>query len=223
MPSRVKRFAGVVVALLLLSCSGDRLAAQYQARLPATAPFQASYAFTGTSAIIQSIQSCTITITSGNTSGTCTLATAVVKGNSHLSYNGVTQAQVANPNWTTGLAYALLTNGTTVTGTIGATGGTATIYVNVVEYKAGLIKSRQDGILSWTAAGGTSAVITAVNTGRAQFSMTGSNTYPGYSANTDEGAIGCFLASTTAVTCTHVATGGGSNVIGAYEVLEFVQ
>lgn len=179
-------------------------------------PLASTVAAWGRRGLIKSIQRGTVTIASGNTSGTATI-TAVVTANTRLKYLGSNDAGADSS--ASFSAYVLLTNTTTVTATVlGApTAGGITLKFEVVEYFDGVLKSVQRAAIG-IGAGSVSntATITAVDTTKSELTWLGQTVSGG--ADAREG-IYIVLTSATVVTATTNVAAGAETV--AFEVAEY--
>lgn len=164
---------------------------------------------------IQSIQQSSVTIGSGNTTGTATIS-SVSTSNAVLIFDGLTTTSTA-PN--TGMAYITLTDATTVTATRNSSGAnTVTVNFTVLEFKSTYVNvSAQYGTIAMTAGtGSNTATITSVTTSRAPVFYLGMITSQTVSSVSAWGTI----ALTAATTVTSTRNGTGGTFTAAFCVIE---
>ncbi len=161
----------------------------------------------------KTIQTGTITISAGQTSGTATI-TAVTTNNAVVLFNGcsTTDDTVDAP----ASAYIVLTNGTTVTATtLTAEVNDLTVQFTVLEFNSGSVKSLQRGVITLTGVASNTATITAVVVAKSWMPWSG-DTANSITSARQEGT--CVLTNTTTVTVARGSTTG--NFATAYQVVE---
>jgi len=168
----------------------------------------------GASSLIKSIQRGTISF-AGATSGTATIA-AVVPENTIVRHLWSSQTS-NNTNLCVWFGRSELTNSTTVTASAYANDGTYVGSYEVIEYYPGVIKSKQTGTITLTAASESTdtATITTVDTAKAQLEVTGEfagNTSPPTSSD----MMRAMLTNSTTVTATRGTTGSAGQTNALY-------
>ena len=162
---------------------------------------------------VNNVQQVSITIASGNTTGTATINAAV--GKQWIVYNGLTCSTAGNVNL--GCAY-LTISGTTVTATrASGTSGTVTVQFSVVDSDpTNMVKSVQTGTIT-IGSGSTSgtATISAVTVGNTAVHLLG---YTASIASPNASPI-LSLSGTTLTAAIQASFVGTMTV--AYEVVEF--
>jgi hypothetical protein len=162
---------------------------------------------------VMAVQRGTVTITSGNVSGTATI-TSVVTANTRFRFLGCNDSGVdAQPSL---LAKVALTNATTVTATVNtAPTNNLVVGFEVTEYYPGILKSVQRGTITVTGGTGTNtASITTVVTQKSELAWLGATV-----ASTARDIPWLTLTNATTVTATNVS--GSSTAIVGYEVAEW--
>lgn len=167
------------------------------------------------SALIQSVQAGTMTSTSSATTMTATI-TSITTANTVLLYDGATTASNNDRN---SMFYLTLTNSTTVTATRVQTGtSTRTVYFFALEFKSGILKSKQSGTTALTSSTSNTSSITSVNTAKAFIN------YQNFSTSSATGAFDelptAKLTNSTTVTCAKGGDIGDTTTVG-WEIIEF--
>ncbi len=172
----------------------------------------------GVSSLIKSVQRGTISTTAA--SATATIA-AVDVANTILVYNGMTQTQVNN-NWSVGQGKVVLTDATTVTGSIYTNIGTAVWSYEVIEFLPGIVKSVQAGTITLYGTAPYTATITAVNTSKTACMFLGYTMASELTPATDR-ATRIELTASTTVTATYIEAPPDPQTINiaSYRVVEF--
>lgn len=151
----------------------------------------------GASSLIKSIQRGTISITSGATSNTATIA-AVDPNNTRIVF--LNTIPPSGGGTETNACRVALTNSTTVTAFVNSTGASDRIVgYEVIEYLPGVIKSVQRGTLATSAAASGTATITAVDMNKATLDHLGYTMTTSANVSTD-GWFKLILTDSTTVT-----------------------
>jgi hypothetical protein len=176
--------------------------------------------FPSSTSYISSIQKVSITISSGNTTGTATI-TSVDTSLSFLTWGGFNAASTATDVDDT-IPYIELTNATTITATIAATGShDVVIECCVIEGTSDLISSIQTGTITLgTSVANNTATVTSVNTSYSSVSYLGNiSDRPGLYYATDFAVVG--LTNSTTVTASRgLASGTYVNTV-SFQLIEF--
>lgn len=169
------------------------------------------------SAVIQSVQQTTTTLTSANTSDTATI-TSVNTANTILIWQGISGGGQTVLNY----GYrATLTNGTTITLTRNGTDTTTrTINVTALEFASGVINTIQRGTIAVDSATSNTATVTSVNTAKSFVNYVGFSTDFAV-ATYDTAYPRITLTNATTVTATKGSNAATATTVG-YEVVEFV-
>jgi hypothetical protein len=166
--------------------------------------------------IVRTVQRGTFATAAG-TSATATI-TAVDTNNAELVLLGTSQTD-ANANAAVMFGRATLTNGTTITGTIGFA-GTVTFSYEVMEYFPGWFKSVQRGTIAIGAATSATATVTSVNILKSRLTWQGYSMTTAASVTTDIWAVKEVLTNGTTITGSR-ATGDANNPPTlSYQLLE---
>ena len=190
-------------------------------RLPGPLGMSGHLSLWGASSLIKSIQRGTVT----NAAPAATIS-AVVMANTQLRLTGfrnnATNANVESL-W---LTKVVLTDATTVTGSVGTAGATWTATFEVIEYVPGVIKSMQRGTFAYTSMSTGNAgvlTITEVNPDKAFVEILGRSS--DYAAVTTDPRYACQSAVLAATSVTFVSAsdpnGSGGTWTISYEVTEW--
>ncbi len=165
---------------------------------------------------VESIQSGTVTIDNGNTSGTDTINSVDVN-NSIILFVGCTIAEGGSQFFHT-ISRVVLTNATTITAERSGSIGEAIAGYVVIEFFSGAIKSIQRGNIAIGAADTTeTATITAVNAAKSAVFALGIAAATG--SEPADTLARLELTDATTVTATRVGNSGTSTI--GYQVVEF--
>lgn len=168
--------------------------------------------------LIVSIQQASVSMTTGNTTGTATINSVTV-ANTALFYGG--QSPGAGTDFTNEYGSVDLTNATTLTATRNTSAtNTVTLYVTVVEWKSSAVNSIQSGTASTSSGTSGTATITSVTTGNSIVLYNGQVCQVTGSSAQSTTIVHIQLTNATTVTVTRGAS-SGSAVIGHFMVLEF--
>ena len=168
--------------------------------------------------LIQSIQTFSITIAAGATSGTATIS-SVDTTKAYLPYGGYETSNTAE-NASEILPRSELTNATTVTAYRNTSDAVfvTTVKGTVVEFVSGAVQSTARGTITVTGTSAT-ATISSVTTGNSVTSFLGSTSDATDAVHTDT-LVRADLTNATTVTATQA--GPGNDTVTGYTVLEFV-
>ena len=173
----------------------------------------------GASSLIKSIQRGTITLGSGVTTGTATIA-AVDTANAFVTMLGMSQSQ-ANANFAVGCERVTLTNSTTVTVNIGANAGDAILSYEVIEYLPGVVKSVQRGTISMAGNASATATITEVNTAKSFCLQLGFSHSSLVTPTADQHCTKTVFTNATTLTASRATADANNPITTSYQVLEF--
>ena len=167
---------------------------------------------------VSSVQRNTITIASGATSNTATLSPAVDVSRSRIVFLGLTDAG-GDTTVDKSACRVALTDGTTVTATVGATGtGNRIVAFEVIEYRPGVIWYLKRGTITTTAATSGTDTVAVADTTKA------TTDYLGFTSDFSGAAVPgnsqCRVVLTNATTVTATGLGGLNRTVG-YQVVEF--
>lgn len=167
------------------------------------------------SSLIQSVQSGTIAMSSVQTTNTVTINAVAV--DCTIVFTGSQNSNSGGSGSQETECYLTLTNATTLTVTRGATAAaTLTCAYTVVEFKPGVLKSLQRGVILVTGAATNTAAINAVDLAKAFVNVTG------LSVASDTDTERCTrIVLTDAVTLTATRSSATSSATIAYEVVEW--
>ena len=180
----------------------------------------------GASSLIKSVQYVSIAwVTNGATSGTATIAAVDTAQSVCLPLSFTSPNNTAN-DVKSSFPKIVLTNGTTVTATIGGlTGSALTVTVNavVVEYAPGVLKSVQTGSIAVASATSNTATITSVDTSKSVLihnMMTSDDANTGVAFRPDQIQHRLALTNATTITATR-GTAGTVTVTVPFTIMEY--
>lgn len=174
----------------------------------------------GTNSLIRSVQSGVISLASGSSSNTATIA-AVNIANTVVFHGGQNAPSGAGDQYNM-MARVELTNSTTVTAAQSSSYATATkdVAYTVIEFAPGVLKSVQSGTITVTGAStSNTATITSVDTNKSVVLNNGFSTT--YNGIITDASLNGSMRLTNATTVTFAQPTGSTTRVGGYLVLEF--